>query len=93
VIAHFTAAELPGTIGLVLGAFALGLLAGHRQLRPRRLTVPLLATMAVTVVLAVLADQDTVAVAGWIEDVADGALLAAAAALCALSLRNPLRIR
>ena len=89
-LAHFTSHELPGTLGLVLAAFALGLLAAHRQLRPHRSTVPLLAVLAVTVVFAVLADQPGVHLAGgWLAGTVDVVMLATAAVLCARGLRGP----
>jgi predicted anti-sigma-YlaC factor YlaD len=87
-LAHFTTAELPGTLGLILAAFALGVLSMHRELRPRIVTVPLMVVLTLAVAVAVLDSYSVIAFAVWMTKLADVALLVAAAILCAIALRN-----
>ncbi len=80
-LAHFTSAELPGTLGLVLAAFALGLIAARRDLGPRGLTIPLLGLLAATLAIAVVSDLPSVHLADGVTLSADIAMVACAALL------------
>lgn len=85
VIAHFTAAELPGTLALVLAGVLLGLAAARRQAA----SIPAFALLAVLIAAAALADPLRLPPAARFG--IDAAWLTLAAALCFQALRGARR--
>jgi hypothetical protein len=87
-LAHFTLAEIPGTIALVLAGVAIGIIAAGTAMRPRALAVALAAVVAACLTIAVLADVPSVHMPLWLSRTADVLMLLAALALVALGLRG-----